>query len=66
MIAYVRTQDARIVKEGRHLLVRKGDGIYNTLFTYKLGRILLFGNIEITHSALCRIMRENIDTVFLT
>ncbi|MCD6273908.1 MAG: CRISPR-associated endonuclease Cas1 [Deltaproteobacteria bacterium] len=66
MIVYVKTQGARIVKEGRHLVVKKGDGIYNTLFTYKLKQLLLFGNIEITHSALCQIMRNNIDTVFLT
>ena len=66
MIVYVKTQGARIVKEGRHLLVKKGDGIYNTLFTYKLEQLLLFGNIEITHNALCQLMRNNIDTVFLT
>lgn len=66
MIAYVKTQGARIVKEGKHLLVRKGDGIYNTLFTYKLDQLLLFGNIEITHSAMIQLMRNNIDTVFLT
>ena len=36
MIVYVKTQGARVIKEGRHLLVKKGDGIYNTLFTYKL------------------------------
>ncbi|HAX95460.1 MAG TPA: CRISPR-associated endonuclease Cas1, partial [Prolixibacteraceae bacterium] len=66
MIAYVKTQGARIIQEGRHLLVRKGDTIYKTLFTYKLDQILLFGNIEITHNAMCQIMRNNIDTVFLT
>lgn len=66
MIVYVKTQGARIVKEGRHLLVKKGDGIYNTLFTYKLDQLLLFGNIEITHNAMCQLMRNNIDTVFLT
>ncbi len=66
MFVYVKTQGARIVKEGRHLLVKKGDGIYNTLFTYKLDQLLLFGNIEITHNALCQLMRNNIDTVFLT
>ena len=66
MIAYIKTQGARIVKEGRHLRVRKGDGIYNTLFTYKLDQLLLFGNIEITHSAMIQLMRNNIDTVFLT
>jgi CRISPR-associated protein Cas1 len=66
MIAYIKTQGARIVREGRHLIVRKGNDIYNTLFTYKLDQILLFGNIEITHNALVQIMRNNIDTVFLT
>ena len=66
MIVYVKTQGAKIVKEGRHLVVKKGDGIYNTLFTYKLKQLLLFGNIEITHSALCQLMQYNIDTVFLT
>jgi len=66
MIVYVKTQGARIVKEGKHLLVKKGDGIYNTLFTYKLDQLLLFGNIEITHNAMCQLMRNNIDTVFLT
>lgn len=66
MIAYIKTQGARIFREGRHLLVRKGDDIYNTLFTYKLDQIILFGNIEVTHSALVQIMRNNIDTVFLT
>ena len=66
MIAYVKTQGAKIVKEGKHLLVRKGDGVYNTLFTYKLDQLLLFGNIEITHNAMCQLMYNNIDTVFLT
>ncbi len=66
MIVYVKTQGARIVKEGRHLLVKKGEDTYHTLFTYKLAQLLLFGNIEITHNALCMLMKSNIDTVFLT
>ncbi|KAF0155743.1 MAG: hypothetical protein FD159_2044 [Syntrophaceae bacterium] len=66
MVVYVNTQGARIVKEGRHLLVKKGEATYNTLFTYKLKQIVLFGNVEITHSALAQILRHEIDTVFLT
>ncbi len=66
MVIYIRTQGARIVKEGRHLLVKKGDSIYHTLFTYKLRQIVIFGNVEITHSALAQIMRHEIDTVFLS
>lgn len=66
MIIYIKTQGARIIQEGRHLLVKKGEGVYHTLFTYKLKQLVLFGNIEITHSALCQLMKNEIDTVFLT
>ena len=66
MVVYVNTQGARLVKEGRHLLVKKGEATYHTLFTYKLRQIVLFGNVEITHRALAQIMRHEIDTVFLT
>lgn len=66
MVAYVRTQGARIIKEGRHLLVKKGDATCHTLFTYKLRQLVLFGNVEVTHRALAQIMRDGIDTVFLS
>lgn len=66
MIVYIKTQGTRITREGRHLIVRKGKDIYNTLFTYKLDQLLIFGNIEITHGAMCMLMKNNIDTVFLT
>lgn len=66
MVVYIKTQGARIVKEGRHLLVKKGDATYHTLFTYKLSQIVIFGNVEITHRALAQLMRHEIDTVFLT
>jgi len=66
MVVYIKTQGARIIKEGRHLLVKKGDATYNTLFTYKLRQIVIFGNVEITHRALAQLMRNEIDTVFLT
>lgn len=66
MVVYIRTQGARIIKEGRHLLVKKGDATYHTLFTYKLDQLVLFGNVEITHRALAQLMRYGIDTVFLS
>lgn len=66
MIAYIKTQGAKIIREGRHLLVKKGEDVYSTLFTYKLDQILVFGNVEITHPALSALMKNNIDTVFLT
>ena len=66
MIVYIKTQGARIIKEGRHLLVKKGDATCNTLFTWKLSQIVIFGNVEITHRAMAQLMRNEIDTVFLT
>lgn len=66
MVVYIKTQGARIIKEGRHLLVKKGEATCNTLFTYKLRQIVIFGNIEITHRALAQLMRYEVDTVFLT
>jgi CRISPR-associated protein Cas1 len=66
MVVYIKTQGARLLKEGRHILVKKGDDTHHTLFTYKLKQIVLFGNVEITHRALAQIMRYGIDTVFLT
>jgi CRISPR-associated protein Cas1 len=66
MIAYIKTQGAKIIREGRHLLVKQNGDICNTLFTYRLQQLLIFGNIEITHPAMCLLMKHNIDTVFLT
>lgn len=65
MIVYVTTQGSRIVREGRHLLVKKEDATYHTLFPYKLEQLLLFGNVQITPQALKLLLREDIDTVFM-
>lgn len=65
MIVYITTQGSRIIKEGRHLLVKKEMDTYNTLFLYKLEQVVIFGNVQITHSALSMFFLENIDVVFL-
>lgn len=65
MIVYVNTQGARIVREGRHLLVKKENDTYHTLFIYKLEQLIILGNVVITPQALKLLLRENIDTVFL-
>lgn len=66
MVVYVHTQGARIVKEGKHLLVKKGNDIHHTLFLYKLSQLVLLGNIEISHAARVQLFRNEVDTVFLT
>lgn len=65
MIVYVTTQGARVIREGRHLLVRLGDDIHHTLFIGKLEQLVLCGNITLTTPALALLLREGIDTVFL-
>ena len=65
MIVYVTTQGARIVREGRHLIVKKENDTYHTLFTYKLEQLIIMGNVVITPQALKLLLRENIDTVFM-
>jgi len=64
MNIYIRTQGARIIREGRHLLVKKGEDTYHTLFIDKLKQVILFGNIEITPPARALLLRHGVDTVF--
>lgn len=66
MVVYVTTQGARIVREGRHLLVRKGEDTWHTLFVEKLDQLVVCGNVELTHPAWCMLLRHGVDTVFLT
>jgi CRISPR-associated protein Cas1 len=65
MIVYVTTQGARVVREGRHLLVKYKEDIYHTLFIHKLEQLIICGNITVTPPALSLLLREGIDTVFL-
>lgn len=65
MIVYVTTQGAKIIREGRHLLVKKDGATHHTLFTYKLKQLVICGRIELTQPALAFLLREQIDTVFL-
>ncbi len=66
MRIYVATQGARIIKEGRHLLVKSGEDTHRTIFIHKVEQLLIFGNIQITPSARNMLFRSGIDTVFLT
>ncbi len=55
-----------MIREGRHLLIKKDDDTYHTLFVEKIEQIILFGNIEITSPARRTLLQHNVDTVFLT
>ncbi len=64
MRIYIRTQGSRVVQEGRHLLVKKGEDTYHTLFVEKLEQVVLFGNVELTPAARAMLLRHGVDTVF--
>lgn len=66
MNVYITTQGARIVREGRHLLVRKGKDVYRTLFVHKLKQVLIFGNVELTSAARNMLLHHGVDTVYFT
>jgi CRISPR-associated protein Cas1 len=65
MVVYITTQNSRIVKVGRHLLVTKDGNTHNTLFPYKLDQLVLLGNVQLTPQATKLLLQENIDTVFM-
>lgn len=64
MNIYVTTQGARIVREGRHLLVKKENDTYHTIFVEKINQLCLFGNVALTPAARSLLLRHNVDTVF--
>jgi len=66
MKIYITTQGARMIREGRHLLIKKGGDTYHTLFVEKIEQIILFGNIEITSPARRMLLLNHVDTVFLS
>ncbi len=66
MRIYLTTQGARIIREGSHLLVRKGNDTYHTLFAAKLSQVIICGRVELTPAALQLLLRQGVDTVFLT
>ena len=66
MRIYVTTQGARIIREGSHLLVKKGNDTYHTLFAAKLTQVIICGRVELTPAALQLLLRQGVDTVFLT
>jgi len=66
MHIYVTTQGARIVKEGQHLLVKKAEDTYHTLFVEKLKQVMILGNVDLSPAARRLLLRKHIDTVFLS
>lgn len=59
-------QNATLSKEGGRLLVKKEGVVSHTVHLFKLDQIVLFGNIFLTPSVIRHLLKEGIDTAFMT
>lgn len=65
MVVHITRQGAKVIREGRHLIVKYLDSGVQTLFVYRLSQLVIHGNVMITPPALRLLFQEHIDTVFL-
>lgn len=63
MIAYIREQGAKIVREGKRILVQ-GKLETHTFFSWELRQLFVYGNVTITQPALSLLLQEKIDIVY--
>ncbi|HAA04627.1 MAG TPA: CRISPR-associated endonuclease Cas1 [Syntrophobacteraceae bacterium] len=65
-VAYILEQNASIACEGERLLVKKGGSVLHTLHLFKLDQLVMFGHVALTPQATHRLLRDGVDTVFMT
>lgn len=65
-IVYLMEQNATVSKEGGRLLVKKEGVVSHTIHLFKLDQIVLFGNIFLSPAAIRYLLKEGIDTAFMT
>ena len=65
-IVYLMEQNATVSKEGGRLLVKKEGAVSHTIHLFKLEQVVLFGNIFLTPAAIRYLLKEGIDTAFMT
>lgn len=59
-------QNTTVSKEGGRLLIKKEGVVTNTIHLFKLEQVVLFGNIFLTPAAIRYLLKEGIDTAFMT
>lgn len=64
-VLYVTEQGTTVHKLGRRLVVRKLGHVIETVHTFNLEQVILFGNIQLTAQATTFLLQEGIDTVFM-
>jgi len=65
-IVYLMEQNATVSKEGGRLLVKKEGVVSHSIHLFKLEQVVLFGNIFLTPAAIRYLLKEGIDTAFMT
>lgn len=59
-------QNTTVSKEGGRLLIKKEGSVCHTIHLFKLEQVVLFGNIFLTPAAIRYLLKEGIDTAFMT
>src|SRR4030067_2263467 len=65
-ILYLMEQNATVSKEGGRLLIKKEGVVSSTVHLFKLDQVVLFGNIFLTPAAIHYLLKEGVDTAFMT
>lgn len=65
-VMYVIDQGATIYKRGNRFVVEKLGNILQEVHAFKVGQIVLMGNIQISTPTIAFLLQEGIDTVFLS
>ncbi len=65
-IVYLMEQNATVSKEGGRLLVKREGVVSHSVHLFKLDQVVLFGNIFLTPAAIRYLLKEGIDTAFMT
>ncbi|RMF98477.1 MAG: CRISPR-associated endonuclease Cas1 [Candidatus Schekmanbacteria bacterium] len=65
-ILYLIEQGTILSKQSNKLVLKKGKNILLSVPSFKVDQVVLFGNIAITPQAIAFLLKNGIDTVFLT
>jgi CRISP-associated protein Cas1 len=65
-ILYVTQQGATLTKKGNRLVVEKMGEVIQWVHAFKMGQVVLMGNIRLTPAVITFLLEQGIDTVFLS
>lgn len=65
-IVYLMEQNASVSKEGGRLLIKKEGVVSKTVHLFKLDQVVVFGNIFLSPAVIRYLLKEGIDTAFMT